>query len=58
MICPVISHFKEVPVETVISRGIVNSFFRKLDESLEGDVAIVGAGPSGLVAAARGARAR
>ncbi len=44
-------------METVISRGIVNSFFRKLDESLEGDVAIVGAGPSGLVAAARLARA-
>lgn len=34
-----------------ISRAVLESFFRKLESLLELDVAIVGAGPSGLVAA-------
>jgi len=36
--------------DTVISKAIIESFFKKLRNSLEVDVAIVGAGPSGLVA--------
>lgn len=38
-------------METLVSRGIVESYFNKLVDSLELDVAIVGGGPSGLVAA-------
>ncbi|MCL1857212.1 MAG: sulfide-dependent adenosine diphosphate thiazole synthase [Kiritimatiellaeota bacterium] len=38
-------------MEEVISAGIVRSFFEKLEQHLAVDVAIVGAGPSGLVAA-------
>ncbi|MBE9488395.1 MAG: thiazole biosynthesis protein [Bacteroidetes bacterium] len=37
--------------EKVISLGIVESYFKKLKENLCVDVAIVGGGPSGLVAA-------
>lgn len=37
--------------DIVISRAIIESFFRKLEGYLDLDVAIVGAGPSGLVAA-------
>ncbi len=38
-------------METVISRGIIESYFEKLTSCLELDVAIVGGGPSGIVAA-------
>ncbi len=38
-------------MEQIISKGIINSYFEKLNDSLEMDVAIVGAGPSGLAAA-------
>ena len=38
-------------MEEMISGAIVRSFFRKLENNLSVDVAIVGAGPSGLVAA-------
>jgi sulfide-dependent adenosine diphosphate thiazole synthase len=37
--------------ELIISRAIIDRYFDKLKASLESDVAIVGAGPSGLVAA-------
>ena len=37
--------------EVVISRAIIERFTRKLLDSLECDVAVVGAGPSGLTAA-------
>jgi len=40
-------------METTVSRGIVRAFYEKLDSMIELDAAIVGAGPSGLVAAAR-----
>jgi sulfide-dependent adenosine diphosphate thiazole synthase len=36
--------------ETAISRAIIDAYFRKLTAHLEVDVAIVGGGPSGLVA--------
>ncbi len=36
--------------EIAISRTIIEGFFRKLSSALELDVAIVGGGPSGLVA--------
>ena len=38
-------------MEEVISGAIVRRYFRKLEDNLAIDVAIVGAGPSGLVAA-------
>ena len=38
-------------MEEVISGAIVRSYFKKLEDNLAIDVAIVGAGPSGLVAA-------
>lgn len=38
-------------MEQIISKGIINSYFNKLNDTLSVDVAIVGAGPSGLVAA-------
>jgi thiamine thiazole synthase len=38
-------------MEEVVSRGIVGSYFEKLSENLSVDAAIVGGGPSGLVAA-------
>jgi thiamine thiazole synthase len=38
-------------MEESVSRGIVGSYFEKLSESLSVDAAIVGGGPSGLVAA-------
>ncbi len=44
--------------EIIISRAIVERFARKFSEGLELDVAIVGAGPSGLVAAYFLAKAR
>ena len=38
-------------MEQIVSTGIIDSFFKKLKESLSVNVAIVGGGPSGLVAA-------
>ena len=38
-------------MEETISGAIVRSYFKKLEDHLALDVAIVGAGPSGLVAA-------
>jgi len=38
-------------MEQIVSKGIVESYFNKLKENLSVDVAIVGGGPSGLVAA-------
>ncbi|MBN1498798.1 MAG: thiazole biosynthesis protein [Spirochaetes bacterium] len=38
-------------MEVTVSRGIIRSFLSKLDEYLDIDAAIVGGGPSGLVAA-------
>lgn len=38
-------------METLISRGIIESYFQKLNQCLELDAAIVGGGPSGIVAA-------
>jgi thiamine thiazole synthase len=38
-------------MEEIVSRGIVGSYFEKLSENLSVDAAIVGGGPSGLVAA-------
>lgn len=44
-------------METVVSRGIVENYFEKLKTNLSVDAAIVGGGPSGLVAAYYLARA-
>jgi len=38
-------------IESEVSRGIISSYFKKLENNLEVDVAIVGGGPSGIVAA-------
>ena len=38
-------------IETQVSRGIIDTYFEKLRQNLELDVAIVGGGPSGIVAA-------
>ncbi|OKZ26994.1 MAG: ribose 1,5-bisphosphate isomerase [Bacteroides sp. 43_108] len=38
-------------IETEVSRGIISTYFEKLEKNLELDVAIVGGGPSGIVAA-------
>lgn len=38
-------------IETQVSKGIINTYFEKLEKNLELDVAIVGGGPSGIVAA-------
>lgn len=43
--------------ETIITRSILEAYFRKLSDHLEVDVAIVGGGPSGLVAGRDLARA-
>lgn len=37
-------------MEKIVSMGIVDSYFKKLKENLSVDVAVVGGGPSGLVA--------
>ncbi len=39
-------------MESVVSSGIIKSYFDKLDCSLKADAAVVGGGPSGLLAAA------
>ena len=38
-------------IEKRVSRGIISTYFDKLEKNLELDVAIVGGGPSGIVAA-------
>jgi hypothetical protein len=38
-------------IETKVSKGIISTYFDKLEKCLELDVAIVGGGPSGIVAA-------
>ena len=38
-------------MEQIVSSGIIDSYFQKLKETLSVDVAIVGGGPSGIVAA-------
>lgn len=38
-------------IETQVSRGIISTYFSKLEKNLDLDVAIVGGGPSGIVAA-------
>lgn len=38
-------------IETKVSRGIIRSYFEKIERNLNLDVAIVGGGPSGIVAA-------
>lgn len=43
-------------MEQIVSSGIINAYFKKLQENLDVDCAIVGGGPSGLVAAAYLAR--
>ena len=38
-------------IEKNVSHGIINTYFEKLERNLDIDVAIVGGGPSGIVAA-------
>lgn len=38
-------------IESRVSRGIISTYFEKMERNLELDVAIVGGGPSGIVAA-------
>ena len=38
-------------IEKSVSQGIISSYFKKLERNLDLDVAIVGGGPSGIVAA-------
>lgn len=38
-------------IETQVSKGIISTYFEKLEKNLKLDVAIVGGGPSGIVAA-------
>lgn len=38
-------------IETRVSKGIISTYFEKMQNNLELDVAIVGGGPSGIVAA-------
>ena len=38
-------------IETKVSKGIISTYFEKLERNLNLDVAIVGGGPSGIVAA-------
>ena len=38
-------------IETQVSKGIISTYFDKLERNLNLDVAIVGGGPSGIVAA-------
>jgi thiamine thiazole synthase len=37
--------------ESLISRAILDSYHHKLRQAVESDVAVIGAGPSGLTAA-------
>ena len=36
-------------IETKVSKGIISTYFEKLERNLDLDVAIVGGGPSGIV---------
>ena len=38
-------------IETKVSQGIISTYFEKMQKNLNLDVAIVGGGPSGIVAA-------
>ena len=38
-------------MEKLVSQGIITRYFEKLNDCLDLDVAIVGGGPSGIVAA-------
>ena len=38
-------------IERNVSQGIISTYFKKLERNLDLDVAIVGGGPSGIVAA-------
>ena len=38
-------------IEKNVSHGIISTYFSKLEKNLDLDVAIVGGGPSGIVAA-------
>ena len=38
-------------IEKTVSQGIISTYFNKLERNLDLDVAIVGGGPSGIVAA-------
>lgn len=38
-------------IEKKVSQGIISTYFSKLERNLDLDVAIVGGGPSGIVAA-------
>ncbi len=38
-------------IEKKVSQGIIRTYFEKLENNLDLDVAIVGGGPSGIVAA-------
>ena len=38
-------------IERNVSKGIISTYFNKLERNLDLDVAIVGGGPSGIVAA-------
>lgn len=49
--CTFINSSKNIYMEKIVSRGIIDSYFTKLKNNLDLDVAIVGGGPSGLVAA-------
>jgi thiamine thiazole synthase len=40
-----------IKMEKIVSLGIIDSYFQKLKDNLSIDCAIVGGGPSGLVAA-------
>ena len=40
-------------IEKNVSRGIISTYFEKLERNLDIDVAIVGGGPSGIVASGR-----
>ena len=44
-------------MEQIVSTGIIDSYFAKLKSNLSIDVAIVGGGPSGIVAASYLAKA-
>ena len=47
----IIHKYKFIMIETQVSKGIISTYFNKLQRNLQLDVAIVGGGPSGIVAA-------
>src|SRR4030066_1490283 len=46
-----LTKYIQIKMERAVSLGIINSCFQKLKDNLSVDCAIVGGGPSGLVAA-------